>query len=215
MFKSFGTKSQQGAQQQLGANSDPSFKPLPGEPNRQPAFYAGVGRPSFSGDRFVGKSDEQIGSFVPPNRPSQSSQVSQDPTRVQPTGSRLDTRKPVTHMSHQGIPSQQPPPMPSGQPQRPSASPPIMTESGKKKRFSTFGALFGRSGGSDDGTKPKLSKEEKKAQKAQRSSAPSPGHRLASQWRPQQPQQQQQQHIPQQPGLAYYPPGQLPYVTSM
>jgi hypothetical protein len=213
MFKSFGAKPQQSAQQQSGASSDPSFKPLPVEPNRQPAVYAGVGRPSLSGDRFVGRSDEQIGSFVPPNRPSQSIQVSQDPTRVQPTGSRLDTRKPVTHMPHQGIPPQQPPPMPSGQPQRPSASPPIMTESGKKKRFSTFGALFGRSGGSDDGTTPKLSKEEKKAQKAQRSSASSPGHRLASQWRPQQPQQQQ--HIPQQPGLAYYPPGQLPYVTSM
>jgi hypothetical protein len=201
VFKSFGAKAQQNVQEQSSMTSTtvkPDFK-------GRPAPHPAVGRPSVSGEVSLGRPTPQAGSFVPPNRPSRFGENNQDSNRLQSTDLHIDSRKPLTPASYQGFPPQQPPPVPGGQPQPSSVSPPPVLESGKKKRFSALGALFGRSGAIGDGTKPKLSKDEKKAQKAKPSSAVSPSNPHASNWPP-----RQQHHIPQQSGLAYYPPGQLP-----
>lgn len=71
----------------------------------------------------------------------------------------------------------------------------------KKKRFSTLGALFGRSGAT--GNKP--SKQDKKMQN-------NSNHPILPSMKPNTPRwvTEQQQGRLQQSGLAYYPPGQLP-----
>ncbi|KAH9868619.1 hypothetical protein J1614_007691 [Plenodomus biglobosus] len=77
-------------------------------------------------------------------------------------------------------------------------------ETGKKKRFSALGALFGRVNTAGDLLLAKS--KEKKAQKAQRYSIPA----LAPTSQENIPQPQPQQFKPEQPTLSYYPPGHLP-----
>ncbi|KAJ4357346.1 uncharacterized protein N0V89_001921 [Didymosphaeria variabile] len=120
------------------------------------------------------------------NRPQsfgQESQNSQDSTRVQVTGSRLDLRYPASPPPSQGIPPQHPPPHvlqnmpnpPRSQDYRASTSE-VPETGGKKKRFSALGNIFNRSSTSGPSfpIKAKMSKEEKKAHKAQKHSSAMP-----------------------------------------
>jgi hypothetical protein len=120
------------------------------------------------------------------NRPQsfgQESLNSQDSTRVQVTGSRLDLRYPASPPPSQGIPPQQPsqhvlrnvPSPPSSQDYQ-AATSEVPESSGKKKRFSSLGNIFNRSSISVPSfpTKTRMSKEEKKAQKAQKHSSAMP-----------------------------------------
>lgn len=180
----------------------------PIDPNRNASYHSGISslhpeqpRP---GNRAV--------SSASPNRPpsngaeSHFSHVSQGSTHAQPTHSRVDLRKPASPMPFQGIPPQI---IPHG-PSKHNAQPPSHQthvsggpEAGKKKRFSSLGNMFSR------GNEPKLSKEQKKAQKAQRQSAPLQMQGESTQWPPLQPQ-----FRPQQNGMPYpagqYPPGHYP-----
>ncbi|KAF2275075.1 uncharacterized protein EI97DRAFT_87115 [Westerdykella ornata] len=103
---------------------------------------------------------------------SHASHVSHDSMRVQATDSRLDLRYPADPSPFQGIPPQNPPPVENA-------------ETGKKKRFSGLGNIFGRgsSGSSADPLKNKLLKEDKKNQKAQkRNTAPATQVPSPQQW---------------------------------
>ncbi|KAL5384122.1 hypothetical protein DPSP01_005596 [Paraphaeosphaeria sporulosa] len=135
------------------------------------------------------------------NRPpsfGQESHNSQDSTRVQATGSRLDLRYPASPPPSQGIPPQQPPQhvlqnvqnVPRPQDYQDSSSG-VSETSGKKKRFSSLGNIFNRSATSGPSfpTKQKISKEEKKAQKAQKHSSAMPLQSIPHDqpWPPQQP----------------------------
>ncbi|OAL56671.1 hypothetical protein IQ07DRAFT_14357 [Pyrenochaeta sp. DS3sAY3a] len=135
VFKGLGGKHHSTPQQNPitpnpAANSN--LKPLPADPNRNGSFHSAVSSISLSRDNPSGASGgrmgEQQGPFAPLNRPpsmgaeSHFSQVSQGSTRVQPTDSRLDLRKPASPVPFQGIPPQQSPvstplstPAPSGQ----------------------------------------------------------------------------------------------------
>ncbi|KAJ4374064.1 hypothetical protein N0V83_002803 [Neocucurbitaria cava] len=230
VFKNFGGKSHN-IQQSSTMPTNSNLKPLPADPNRNASFHSAVSSLSLSHETTsMGRPGEQPGSFVLSNRPpsmgaeSRFSQVSQGSTRVQPTDSRVDLRKPASPAPFYGIPPQQltnVPPIPNGQPhqqhaqQQPQPQPqpqsyhtatPGNQEAGKKKRFSTLGGLFNRTGLAGDAlpTKLKISKDEKKALKAQRNSTAPLAQAPVSQWPP-----QQQQFRPQQPGMAY-PPGQVP-----
>lgn len=158
---------------------------------------------------------------------SQFSHVSQESTKVQAADSRLDLRYPSSPAPFKGIPPQKPPP---GAPAPPKAAQPQRfsgsgaPEGGKKKRFSALGALFGR--GHAEQSKQKLSKEDKKNQKAQKQTS-APPMKLhgrsspvppvnppvrptqAQQWYAQQ-QQQQQQGGYRPPGTQYGPPRPVP-----
>ncbi|KAH7402493.1 hypothetical protein BKA66DRAFT_564408 [Pyrenochaeta sp. MPI-SDFR-AT-0127] len=216
VFKSLGGKSH--AAQPPSAPSTAmhsSLKPLPADPHRNGSFHSAVSSLSLSHEPSAGRHGEQLGSYPTANRPpsmgaeSHFSQISQGSTRVQPTDSRIDLRKPASPAPFQGIPPQHPPlaaSVPNGQPQPHRAPTSGVVETGKKKRFSTLGGLFGRSATASDGppTKNKLSKEDKKALKAQRNSTAPPMQAPAQQWPP-----QQQQFRPQQPGMVY-PPGHNP-----
>ncbi|KAF2488877.1 hypothetical protein BU16DRAFT_215437 [Lophium mytilinum] len=99
------------------------------------------------------------------------SQFSQESRVAHAADSRVDLRYPTSPAPFKGIPPQVPPPgapqPPKPQPQRASTS--LLPDGGKKRRFSGLGSLFGRHGstGHVPPTKPqKLSKEEKKRQKA-------------------------------------------------
>lgn len=168
-------------------------------------------------EQLTSRPSEKQGPSTPLNRPSSSiaeshfSHGSQASTRVQPTDSGLDLRKPVSPAPYQGPPPQQIParmPMQTmqqqsyqqphqqpQQPQQPSRVPTsVAPELGKKKRFSTLTNFFGRGG---DG---------KKAQKNSRHSSAPPMQTMAPQWQP----PQQQMLRPQQQGMAYVPQGQNP-----
>lgn len=134
---------------------------------------------------------------VPPNRtPSlgQESHVSQDSTRVQVSDSRLDLRYPT---SPQGMPPQHPPQHAfqhaqtfTRQPNYRASVSQVPETAGKKKRFSALGSIFNRGAvaGAALPTKVKMSKEEKKAQKAQKHSSAMPLQTVpqGQQWAPQQ-----------------------------
>ena len=100
---------------------------------------------------------------------SHHSQVSHGSTQVQPAQSRQDLAIPTKYQDslpqqHQQLALPQ-----SGQPQNYRASTGTIPDAGKKKRFSAFTGLFGRSNAAAElQGKFKLSREEKKAQKAQR-----------------------------------------------
>ncbi|CAO2657452.1 Nn.00g035780.m01.CDS01 [Neocucurbitaria sp. VM-36] len=234
VFKGFGGKSHITPQSSTIAKSatNSNLKPLPVDPNRNGSFHSAVSSLSLSRETpSGGRPGEQPGPLNPSNRPpsmgaeshfSQVSQISQGSTRVQPTDSRVDLRKPASPAPFYGIPPQQPPnvaPMPNGQlqsrPQPQAQSQPYHVstsenqETGKKKRFSTLGGLFSRTGLAGDGltTKSKISKDEKKALKAQRHSTAPPVQAPVPQWSP-----QHQQFRPQQHGMAY-PPGQVAHHT--
>jgi hypothetical protein len=212
VFKGLGGKLQGNAQHAAPHNSGlrPDMQPPAIESNRNASSHSGVS--SLHPEQLPPTSREQTISHMPPNRPpsngteSRFSRVSQGSTQVQPADSRVDLRKPANPMPFQGIPPQVLPQrvtMQSGQPQQYRASTNGLPDAGKKKRFSTLGNIFSRSSEAQS-AKPKLSKEEKKAQKAQRHFTAPPMQVQPSQWPPQQPQ-----FRPQQPGMPY-PPGQYP-----
>ena len=209
VFKGLGGKLQGTAQQTPHPPSSatrPHASASPMDANRNGSYTSGVS--SLHRDQLAGRPGEQPGSSGPSNRPpsngaeSHFSHVSQNSTRVEPTDSRLDLRKPASPAPYQGIPPQQIPQRASiqgAQPQSYRAPTSGAPETGKKKRFSALGNIFGRS---SEG--PKLTKEAKKAQKAQRHSAAPQMQASQPQWPSQQPQ-----FRPQQPGMPY-PPGQVP-----
>jgi hypothetical protein len=212
VFKGLGGKLQGNTQQAAPHNTGlrPDMQPSAIDPNRNASSHSAVS--SLHPDQLPPGPREQNVSHMPPNRPpsngaeSHFSRVSQGSTQVQPADSRVDLRKPANPMPFQGIPPQVLPQrvmMQSGQPQQYRASTNGMPDAGKKKRFSALGNIFGRSGEAQP-AKPKLSKEEKKAQKAQRHFTAPPMQAQPSQWPPQQPQ-----FRPQQPGMPY-PPIQYP-----
>jgi hypothetical protein len=225
VFKGLGGKFQSNSQQVAPLN--PALRPdmqlSTTDPNRNASYHSAVSslnqeqQPSRPREESVPftpptRPREQPVSFTPPHRPpsngaeSHFSRVSQTSTQVQPTDSRIDLRKPANPVPFQGIPPKVLPhgvTLQNGQPQQYRASTNGLPETGKKKRFSTLGNIFGRSGEGQP-AKPKLSREEKKAQKAQRHSTAPPMQVTPSQWPPQSPQ-----FRPQQSGMPY-PPGQYP-----
>lgn len=212
VFKGLSSRSSSNTAQTPNQPNDgvESSLPAPEDPNRATSFQSSVGNlpaeslasrknrrksgtPGLSGNRPVSVGTE-----------SHISHISQDSTKVQAADSRLDLRYPASPAPFKGIPPQLPPPgapapPKAPQPQRVSSS--GAPEGGKKKRFSALGALFSRSSttGHAHSTKPKLSKEEKKAQKAQKhSTLPPMQPPQAQQWPQPQPQQQY--------GMQYGPP---------
>ncbi|KAF2867288.1 hypothetical protein BDV95DRAFT_582999 [Massariosphaeria phaeospora] len=199
VFKSLGGRSSSSTQQTSNQKND-RINPDPaatGVLNRsaQPQLPA----PVLPAEQAVAKKKERkSGTFGSMPSRSQSveteshvSHASLDSTRVQATDSRLDLRYPTNPVPFRGIPPQQPPPgtppppPPKQQTQRASTS--GIPEAGKKKRFSSLGALFGRSGttGHAVPAKSKSSRDDKKSQKIQKhnlSIQPPP----AQQWNPQQ-----------------------------
>ncbi|KAF2823593.1 hypothetical protein CC86DRAFT_372527 [Ophiobolus disseminans] len=200
VFKGLGGKKQANTQQVIHSPNTslrPNGQAVPVDPKRNGSYQSAVS--SLHREQTPVRPMGPAAPSAPPNRPpsngaeSHLSHISQGSTRVQPTDSRLDLRKPASPVPFQGIPPQQMPqrvPMQNGQPQPTRAPTSGVPESTKKKRFSTLGNIFGRS----SEAQPKLTKEQKKAQKAQR-------HSTA-------PQQQQQFKPP--PPSSQYPPGQYP-----
>lgn len=157
------------------------------------------------------------GVIAGPQRPpslgadSQYSHVSHGSTQVRPAHSRQDLSMPPIPPQFQSLHPRQPTPQQSqlalpqqsGQSQNHRASTGAMPDTGKKKRFSAFTGLFGKSNPAAElQGKFKLSREEKKAQKAQRhTSQPLPQSQPTQQWPP------PNTHFigPQQPNA---PPGQ-------
>lgn len=200
VFKGLGGKLQGHSQQSAHPNNAvirPHAQITPIDPDRNGSYQSGVS--SLHRDQPVSRQGDQpslvSASQRPPSNGAEShfSQISQiSSTRVQPTDSRLDLRKPASPTPYQGIPPQQILSMASGQniqPQNYKSNTQGIPESGKKKRFSTLANLFSRTG----------AKEDKKIPKAQRhSSAPlmqTPG----AQW------PQQQMYNPQQAGMPHLP----------
>jgi hypothetical protein len=210
VFKGLGGKLQGTSQQAAPQNAGfrPDMQPPSLDPNRNASSHSAVS--SLHPEQQPMMRREQPSSFTPPNRPpsngaqSHFSRVSQSSTQVQPDDSRVDLRKPASPMPFRGIPPQVLPQrgmMQSGQPQQYRGSTNGIPDQGKKKRFSALGNIFGRSSEAQP-AKQKMSKEEKKAQKAQRHFT-EPPMQVPSQWSP------QPQFIPQQLGMSY-PPGQHP-----
>jgi hypothetical protein len=212
VFKGLGGKLQGNNQQAAPPNGAlrPGMQPSSIDPNRNASYHSAVS--SLHHEQLPTRHTEPPVPFTPPNRPpsngaeSHFSRVSQGSTQVQPADSRIDLRKPTNPMPFQGIPPRMLPqgvPAQNGQAQQYRASTNGLPETGKKKRFSALGNIFGRSNEGQP-AKPKLSRDEKKAQKAQRHSTAPPMQVPPSQWPPQQPQ-----FRPQQTGMPY-PPGQYP-----
>lgn len=146
------------------------------------------------------------------------SHVSHGSTQVQPAQSRQDLTMPAIPAQYQNLhPQQTPqqqsqlaPPQQGGQKDY-RASTGTMPDAGKKKRFSAFTGLFGKGNAAAElQGKFKMSREEKKAQKAQRhTSQPILQSPPAQQWPP------PHAHFigPQQPGVhpnqAYPPPSHV------
>lgn len=142
----------------------------------------------------------QSGVIAGPQRPpslgadSQYSHVSHGSTQVQPAQSRQDLSMPPIPPQFQTLHPQQPPPQQAqqallqqgGQSQNYRASTGAMPDTGRKKRFSAFTGLFGKNNPAAElQGKFKLSREEKKAQKAQRhTSQPLPQSQPTQQWPP-------------------------------
>jgi hypothetical protein len=212
VFKGLGGKLQGNTQQQPPHPQNATLRPDnnagPVDPNRNGSYHSAVS--SFHREPTPVRPGEQPLSSATPNRPvsngaeSHFSHISQGSTQVQPpTDSRTDLRKPTGTAPFQGIPPQLMPQrtiVANGQPQPHRSSTSEVPETGKKKRFSTLGNIFGRS---SDG-QPKMSKEQKKAEKARRSSTAPQMQAPAPQW-----SAQQTQYKPGQPGVQY-PPGQYP-----
>ncbi|KAF2110229.1 hypothetical protein BDV96DRAFT_584596 [Lophiotrema nucula] len=203
VFKGLGGKSSPAAQQPTKPPNDRINPTLtaPEDPNRSTSYQSSLG--DLPTDQVAAKKKERktsvFGSLS--NRPQSvgtESHISQDSTRVQAADSRLDLRYPASPAPFKGIPPHQPPPgapASQGQPQPHRASTSAVPESSKKKRFSAISSLFSRSSSTDavvSSKPPKLSKEVKKAQKAQRhKAAPTIQPPPAQQW-PQNPQFRQQ-----------------------
>lgn len=117
---------------------------------------------------------------------SQYSHVSYGSTQVQPAQSRQDLTMPAMPAQYQGPHLQSQPPQQGGQSQGHRASTGAIPDGGKKKRFSAITGLFGKSNAAAElQGKFKLSREEKKAQKAQRhASQPTLQSQPTQQWPP-------------------------------
>ena len=195
MFKGLGGKTQANSQHPPSTSNTTMLsdsKPLPPNPSYSAPVQSVMDRFTRPREASKERPAEQPRSFVPPNRPSmgQQPQFIQTPLVVPSTDLHRDARVPMTSGASNGFPPLQPPSMPQAQAQSYQVTQSGTPENGKKKRFSGFGALFNRGGVSGDGpaAKSKLSKEGKKAQKAQRSSSVPPVQPPPSQWLPQQQQ---------------------------
>jgi len=183
MLKGFGAKAQASSNHHptLSSTSNAGIKSIPTTSGSLPSAPNGLLRHNQD---FANRPMEQPRSFVPPSRPGMVHRPSSNGIQAQqPTGT-------------SNVDAQLHRPFTAGAP-----------EPSKKKRFSGLGALFGRGVAAGDGltAKFKLSKEEKKVQKARQSSPAPPPLTPALQRAP-----QQHLHKPPPSGLAYYPPGQLP-----
>ncbi|KAF2003814.1 hypothetical protein P154DRAFT_519732 [Amniculicola lignicola CBS 123094] len=202
VFKHIGGKSSSHATQppaQPNGGLTPSIT-VTQDPNRSASYQSSLGGLPTEKVNAM-KKDRKSHVFGPMgNRPQSvgtESYISQDSTQVQAADSRLDLRYPASPAPFKGIPPQQPPPGVALTPQR---APMPATPDPKKKRFSALSGLFSRGSSTANAgpTKVKLSKEEKKAQKAQKHLTAPMQMFSAQQWPPQQQQQQQQQQQPQQ-----------------
>jgi hypothetical protein len=184
--------------QQLQSSIHPPPKNVPDNARRSASLQSGV---SDVTTPQIAPTKERRTSAFGLNRPlsfGQESLNSQDSTRVQVTGSRLDLRYPASPPPSQGIPPQQPPQhvlqnlpnVPRPQDYQ-TATSELPETSSKKKRFSSLGNIFNRSSISVPSfpTKTKMTKEEKKAQKAQKHSSAMPLQSVpqGQPWPPQQP----------------------------
>ncbi|PSN60737.1 hypothetical protein BS50DRAFT_197223 [Corynespora cassiicola Philippines] len=183
------------------------------DPNRSGSYQSTLG--DLPSEQIAAKMRDPRMANQRPGSMGAESFLSHESTRAQAADSRLDLRHPASPPPFNGIPPPQPPqgvqfPSKQAPPMRASMS--AVPEPGKKKRFSALGNLFNRNSGGQVPTKVKLSKEEKKAQKAQKhSTAPPmqlPPQQTWSQHQQQQQQQQQQQTRAQQQGVSPY--GQAP-----
>ncbi|KAF2254437.1 hypothetical protein BU26DRAFT_137987 [Trematosphaeria pertusa] len=220
VFKGRGSKSHPSAPQVTPPNDSrlaPNANAAPGIDRRGASYQSTLGDLP---EQVVTKKERRSSAFGSPSnstRPESigtESHISQDSTRVQAADSRLDLRYPQSPAPFKGIPPQQPPPgtavAPQSQPQRASTS--GVSEIGKKKRFSALGNLFNRSGSATHSASPKskLSKEDKKAQKAQKHTTAPPFQPPTGREWPPQPRPQPQFNPAQQGmqyGMQYGPPG--------
>lgn len=205
VFKGLGGKSHQHTSE---AATSSQAKPLPAEPYRNTSVQSGISSISSAPtNRPSGLPSLPVSYTHPRGLEAQSgfNSAIRGAAPAQSVHAHNAPNSSVSSTPSQGYPPRQFPqsaPMQNGQAQHlPTLTGPEAT---KKKRFSALGALFSRAGSAGDGllAKSKVSKEEKKAQKGQRYPA---AHSPAVQRPP-----QQQQFRPQQPNLAYYPPGQFP-----
>jgi hypothetical protein len=192
LLRGFGGKTSPNAQQAFNM-PNAMLNPNPDmiDASERSSFQSGTSNASY--DPATSRPGETQSQLAPPNRPPN-------------TGAEMQ------HGYHPVDPRQQQTPANPGQAHSNTSQPPHSPsyldpttylnevtstrppEMGKKKRFSAFTGLFGRGPAAGDGmSKMKLSREEKKAQKAQRHSA------MANM----QPQQAQQwPHVQQQPLLS-------------
>lgn len=184
--------------QQLQNRMQPPLSAVPEDARRSASLQSGVS--DITPAQMAPPKERRTSAFglSRPLSIGQESHNSQDSTRVQITGSRLDLTYPASPPPSQGIPPQQPPQhvlqnvpnLPRPEDYRASTSG-VPETSGKKKRFSSLGSIFNRSAMSGPllPTKQKMSKEEKKAQKAQKYSSAMPLQSVpqGQPWPPQQP----------------------------
>ncbi|KAJ4992649.1 hypothetical protein SVAN01_01695 [Stagonosporopsis vannaccii] len=172
--------------------------------NRAESFVSAVS--SLSREPNTSSPGVQAGAAVGPQRPpsfgadSQYSHISHGSTQVQPAQSRQDLTLPATPAQYQNQHLKPQQPQQGGQPQNHRASTGAIPEGGKKKRFSAIAGLFGKNNPAAElQGKFKLSREEKKAQKAQRhTSQPTLQSQPTQQW----PPPNTQFIAPQQPNSA-------------
>lgn len=211
MFKSFGGKTQANLQHTTNSGNTAIIsqsKPLPPDPSSGTPLHSVMDRFMRPREASAEKLIDQQHSFLPHSRPNmgQPPDFGQASLQVHSVEPRVDSRARIASDLPNDFSSQQPPSISNVQVQAHQVSYSKRPESGKKKRFSALGALFIRGGVNGDGSamKYKMSKEGKKAQKSIQAIAtpatPNASHRVP----------QHQQNKPQQSGLAYYPPGQLP-----
>ncbi|KAF2856916.1 hypothetical protein T440DRAFT_550231 [Plenodomus tracheiphilus IPT5] len=213
ILKGIAGKPQQGSQQQSmisNVSASSTLKPHYMDPVRNHSSHSAVSSLSTTHESFARTPNGSI----PPiphtyqtslGTESQYHHASQPVAPAHPADFPFDGRNPGNVAQYQGIaPQQRTAAAPSNEfPPFHQATASGPAEAGKKKRFSTLGALFGRVSTAGDVLLTKS--KEKKAQRAQRHSTPASSQAFHPQTIP-----QPQQFKPQQPTLAYYPPGQLP-----
>ncbi|KAF2653575.1 hypothetical protein K491DRAFT_694637 [Lophiostoma macrostomum CBS 122681] len=182
----------QAAESRLDLRNPASPPPGRGIPPRQPS----TGAPAAPRQPQV-----QQG---PPQAQQVSPQLPQGPSQVQQVSPQVQQLPPQSQVPALA----QPPRQAQQQPQPFRMHSAGVPDSGKKKRSSLFGTLFGRNSTAHNAP-PRMSKEEKKAQKAQKQhGTPPPALQRppTQQWPPPQQQQQQQPMRPVQAGMQYGPP---------
>lgn len=190
----------------------------PSDANKAESFVSAVS--SLSREPNTSPPGVPSGVTVGPQRPpsfsadSQYSHVSHGSTQVQPAQSRQDLTMPAIPAQYQNMHLQPQPPQQGGQSHGYRASTGTIPEGGKKKRFSAITGLFGKGNPAAElQGKFKLSREEKKAQKAQRhTSQPNLQSQPTQHW----PPPNTQFVAPQQPHSAPihgFVPGQAAHST--